>query len=291
MSKPLTLVTGATGTVGTAVVQSLIDADIPVRAFVRNADSAEKLKAIGAELAIGELGDRDALTAAYKGVKRVVSLVPNTLDQVQHEENIVDAAKDAGVDHVVKVSASGAAANAPELILRWHGQGEEYLKASGIPYTIVRPVFFQQNLLGQAPLINGQSIFALPMAEGDVAAIDIRDIADSVAALISANAHHGETYQLTGPDRLSFTAIAEIISQHAGKAVQYFDVDPAEFKNSLLEWGQPEWYADALNELFATVRANDQAKTTDSVREITGRPPRSFDAFTAEHAHIFRAAA
>ena len=285
------LVTGATGTNGREIVRALAERGARVRAFVRQSEDAAALVARGAEIAVGDLDDPASVDAALEGVDRVVLLAANTLNQVGHERGVIDAATRAGVRHLMKFSAAGADPSAPALILRWHGEAEEHLKASGIPHTILRPVFFMQNLLAQKGTIASEGAFHLPMGTARPAAIDARDTAEAFAAVASSSAgtHLGKTYTLTGPEPIGFDEMAAVLSRVAGRPVRYVDVAPEAFRQSLLGWGQPEWLAAALDELFARLRAGDQSKPTDAVREITGRPARDFGAFAADHAEAFRA--
>src|SRR5215207_1094733 len=145
------LITGATGTTGREVVKGLRGLGAKgVRALVRDPARADFIREAGFETVAGDFERPETLGAALEGVERALLLTPPTPDTVAHHREFIRSAADAGVRHVVKLSAFGADADAPEGFGRWHGQSESLLKTSGLGWTVLRPNFFMQNLLGQA---------------------------------------------------------------------------------------------------------------------------------------------
>jgi len=169
------LITGATGNNGREIVKQLVAAGQSVRILVRDPQKATDLQALGVEIATGDLDHPETLDRALQGIKKALLLPANSFQQVEQEQNFVDAAKRAGTQHILKFSAAGADIHSPIHILNWHGQAEQYLEQSGIAFTHLRPFFFMQNLLQFAAPT--QNEVYLPFGDATVAMVDIRDIA------------------------------------------------------------------------------------------------------------------
>jgi uncharacterized protein YbjT (DUF2867 family) len=282
------LITGATGTTGKEIVKQLSVAGAQVRALVRHPEKASALKGPGVELVTGDLDQPETLDAALKDVACALLLPANTPRQVEQERHFIEAAKRVHTPHVVKYSAFGAHVSSTARISQWHGQSEQYLEASGVPFTHVRPNFFMQNMLWFASAIASQGAFYLPMQDAAVSMVDTRDIAAVVTIVLTTPGHAGKIYTITGPEALSFHVVAEKLSTTLGKQVRYGEVSPEHFKKTLVEGGQPEWYADALNELFQGIREGQYAVVTRVVADVAGKPPIAFDQFARDYAPVFQ---
>jgi uncharacterized protein YbjT (DUF2867 family) len=280
------LVTGATGTTGRYVVQELLAAGARVRALVRKADGASFPD--GIETATGDLADPGSLASALDGVERLYLLAPFEPRLVELERNVLDAARRAGVGHVVKHSGLGASPDAPFVIGRWHGEAQRHLERSGLPFTHLQPHSFMQNLLGSAKTIAAEGTLYAPMGDARVSLVDVRDIAAVAARVLLEPGHTGRTYVITGPEALTYRELAAKLSAATGRPVRYVDVTPAQAKQSMMAGGMPEWAADAVNELSAWYRSGHGALVTQVVAEIGGRTPHTFDTFARDHAAAFR---
>jgi uncharacterized protein YbjT (DUF2867 family) len=279
------LVTGATGTVGSALVAALAARGARVRAFVRNPQKVPRLP--GVEAAQGDLLDRRAVAQAMKGCDRAFLASSAGPEQVEAQSSVVEAAREARLKLVVKLSALGADAQSPVNVLRWHGRTEDQLRRADVPHAILQPHFFMQNTLGWAASIRERGAFAGAMREGRIALVDARDVALAAAAVLIGRGHEGKTYALTGPAALSLQEIAEILSRAAGRTVKYEDVSAAELKEVLSGAGVPDWLAEDIVALHAFFGANAGAATTRSVRELTGSAPRTYETFAREFAASF----
>jgi uncharacterized protein YbjT (DUF2867 family) len=188
----------------------------------------------------------------------------------------------------VKLSAVGADSSAPEGFGKWHGQAEELLKSSGLGWTILRPNFFMQNLLGQAGAIAAQGAIYQPVGEARASFIDARDIAAVAARTLTDEGHEGETYVLTGPKALSYTDVAAKLSEATGRRVAYVAITPEQFREGALAQGLPEWLVSALERLNELAVSGEAEEVTDDVRRVGGREPKTFDEFARAHAAAFR---
>lgn len=284
------LITGATGTTGREVVAELKRLGARgVRALVRDPGRADFIREAGFETVAGDFERPETLDAALVGVERALLLTPPTPDTVSHHRDFINAATAAGVRRVVKLSAFGADADAPEGFGRWHGQSENLLKTSGLKWTILRPNFFMQNLLGQARQIAATGSIHQPLGDARASFIDARDIAAVAARALTGEGHDGQTYTLTGPEALSYAEVAAKLSEASGRVINYVPVTPEQFRAGALAAGLPEWLVSALerlNELFASGRA---AEVTDAVRRVGGKEPTTFEQFARDYAEAFRA--
>ena len=282
------LITGATGTTGREVVGELRKAGAGrVRALVRDPARAAFIREAGFETAEGDFGRPETLDAALEGVERALLLTPPSPQTVEQQRAFVEAARRAGVRHVVKFSAFGADAGAPEGFGKWHGQSEELLKSSGLAWTMLRPNFFMQNLLGQAGQIAATGKIFQPLGDARASFIDVRDIAAVAARTLTEEGHEGKTYTLTGPEALSYAEVAAQLSAAAGRDIAYVPITPEQFREGALAAGLPEWLVSALeslNEIFASGRA---AEVTDDVSRVARREPTAFQQFARDHTAAF----
>ncbi len=280
------LITGATGNNGQEIVKQLVTAGQSVRILVRDPQKAADLQALGVEIAKGDLDHPETLDRALQGIEKALLLPANSLQQVEQERNFIDAAKRAGTHHIVKFSAAGADVDSPIRILNWHGQAEQYLEQSGIDFTHLQPFFFMQNLL-QFAAPNQNEVY-LPFGDATVAMVDIRDIAAVAAKALIEAGHEGNVYTITGSEALTMNQAVDRISQVRGRPLQYVAVPAEGFKQGLLQWGQPEWLADALSDLLASVAEGRQSAVTTAIADVAKKQPILFAQFTQDYASVFK---
>lgn len=281
------LVTGATGTTGFELVQLLVEKDVAFRALARSEEKAAPFQKVGVEVAIGDFDDPASLDAALQGVEKAYLCSPASPQQVEQQGNFVEAAKRADVQHLVKVSALGAADDSPFSLGRWHAVTERQIEESGMPFTILRPHSFMQNLLASMPTIVDEGVIYAPMGDGRIPMIDARDIAAVAAAVLTEPGHEGETYLLTGPEALSYKEVADKLSDAIGREVMYVDIPPDVARAGIISNGLPEWLADDLIGLYDMFSANEAAEVDPAVEQITGRPGRTIDEFARDYAGFF----
>lgn len=282
------LVSGATGTNGSEIVRLLSAAGVPVRALVRNRAKAAAIEGPNVEIVEGDFDKPETLEAALQGIDKALMLPPLVNNMVELQHNFIEAAKRAGVRHVVKFSAFGADPNSSIMLGKWHGQSEKELEASGMAYTHLQPNGFWQNMLAFGPSIAGEGKFYLPSGDAKISNVDTRDIAAVAAAVLKEDGHEGKTYLITGPEALSYYEVADKLSALLGKPVTYVDVSPEDYKATMVQWGVPEWLADALNELFGIYRAGYGAVVTNVVAEVAKKEPITFEQFARDHINVFK---
>jgi uncharacterized protein YbjT (DUF2867 family) len=273
------LVTGATGNTGSLVVHELLGKGADVRALVRDEAKAAPLKEAGAEIVIGDLDDPTTLAAAFEGVDKVYLVAWNGPTGEQQRKNLVEAAKASGSPHVVVGGALGIKSR----IIDGIDAANDMLKDSGLPWTILQPTFFMQNLMGAKQSVAQGNALYFDLADGKVPMIDIRDIASSAAAVLTSEGHEGKTYDLTGPAAISMNDVAAAFSSALGREISYTAVPTAAAKEALVGMGFGEWTADGFGELMAGFADNWASdKVSPWVRKLTGQEPRSIETFVSD---------
>lgn len=281
------LLSGITGRTGKHLVEQLLKKRVKLRAIVRDLSKVDYLANSNIELIEGDLEHLESLDHAFAGVERAFLLAGTNERQLDVDKAFIDSAKKMGVAHIVKYSAIAAPAGSESEIANMHRLAEQYLKESGLTYTIVQPQFFMQNMLELAGAIKQAGSFSLPMGSGRVAPVDTRDVAAALASILTEEGHNQRSYILSGTEALSFTQIADTLSSACHKPVGYSAISLQEFKGYLLSAGSDAWYAEALTGLFKTVQEDKQATVTTTLSELLGHAPTTFDAFAKEHAPAF----
>jgi uncharacterized protein YbjT (DUF2867 family) len=283
------LITGATGTTGREVVEELRRLGAKgVRALVRDPARADFIRDAGFDTVAGDFERPETLGAALEGAERALLLTPPTPQTFEQQRAFVEAAVRAGVRHVVKLSAFGADADAPEGFGKWHGQSEGLLKSSGLKWTMLRPNFFMQNLLGQARQVAATGGIYQPVGAARASFVDARDIAAVAARTLTEEGHEGQTYTLTGPEALSYQDVAAKLSAAVGRGIDYVPISPEQFRAGALGAGLPEWLVSALERLNDIFAKGDAAVVTDDVRRVGRKEPNTFDQFARDHAAAFK---
>ncbi len=281
------LVTGATGNVGSRVVQELRGCGVPVRAFVRDTDKAAAMLGDDIELVVGDFGDAGSIQRALEGVDGIFLACSNQPHQVQYETRVIDAAKQMGVRRIVKLSARGAEQGSPVAFWDWHARIEDHLHASGVPFVILRPSFSMANLLASAGTVQYTHKLFVPVGDAKVSMIHPHDVAAVASAALIEGGHEGETYTLTGPEAITFDGVAGHLSEAIGIEIEYLNVPDEAALQGMVEQGLPGFLAAHIVTVFGILRGGAQERTTDTVRILTGREPRSFAGFAREYAPLF----
>ncbi|MCB1625724.1 MAG: SDR family oxidoreductase [Pseudomonadales bacterium] len=281
------LITGATGKTGTHLAKQLAASGRKVRALVRTADKASALSAAGVSIAAGNGDSPTDVAAALKGVSSAVLIYPNAEHQLALEKLFVDQAVAAGVKHIVKLSSPEALEHMKNPVHQTHYRSEQYIKKSGLAWTMVRPNFFMQNFLGNAATIKSEGKFYLPMGDGRAAMTDTRDAAAVIAQVLTTPGHEGKSYDITGPAVLSFADVAGIFSKVLGKPVTYVNQDAAAYKEFLGKYLKSSWHNDAVCDIFREIREGYFMPTTNTFQELMGREPISFEQFVRDYQAAF----
>jgi uncharacterized protein YbjT (DUF2867 family) len=279
------LLTGATGKTGGETAKALVARGVRPRALVRDAAKAAALAAAGVELVIGDVSDEAAVRKALAGVDKLLVILPNSQRQLELEKKLVDLAREAGVKHIVSSMEAMASATTP--IPKAHWESEEHIRKSGLAWTMIKPNFFMQNLLASARTIVAQKMFSMPMGNGRTAMSDCRDIGAVTAETLAGKGHEGKSYEITGPELLTFSDVADRFSEALGTKITYVAADPAAYRQILQKVLPNEWHANAVAALFGEIAAGGLHYKTDTFQKLMGRPPISLLQFVRDHRAAF----
>ena len=283
------LVTGATGNVGSALLSYLDTTESDVLALIRDRSKVQPLRDRGVEAVVGDLAKPESLGPAFEGVGTLFHLTPVTPEQVSLGSNLTKAAKESGNDpRVVRLSVIKASHEEPLRVSRQHAEIEDEIKSSGLPYTLLRPNLYMQNTLMAAQTVASEGKIYQSFKDGKVGMIDVRDIGEVAAKVLTEEGHEGKAYTLTGPASISYHEVAAVLSETLGKEVDYVDVPLEAAKEFMLNMGFPEWMAAAFNEYNKANSEGYGDVTTDDVERLTGHPATSYEKFASDFAQVFR---
>jgi len=273
-------VTGAAGTVGRPLVRDLVARGHRPRVILR--PGSPEPPPPGTEAVHVDLADPAALATHLAGVERLFLLTPLVPRQDLLQIGIVEAARRAGVQHVVKISALNASPDAPTMIQHQHGVVEEALRAAEMTSTSLRPNAFMQNARQWRAEVAARGAVVMPCGDARVSVVDARDVAEAAAVMLTTPEPGDAVHELTGPEALTYTEMARELSAALGRPVRHLDPSPEDLERTMLAGGAPSWLVRARLELYGTYRRGQAARVTTAVRDLTGREPRHFATFAGE---------
>ncbi|GAA1942580.1 SDR family oxidoreductase [Microbacterium deminutum] len=278
------LVLGATGNVGPHVVNELDALGESVRVLVRDAGRARALLGDDAEVIGGDATDPAVLASALDGVESVFLLTPHAFDMSDFQLRVIRELRRTGI-RIVKLSGTSSAItpDGPHAC-RQHWEIERVLEASGQPFVILRPNSFMQVLVGRLmlPALRATGRIMNPLGSAGISLIDARDVGAVAARVLTGHDWDGQTLALTGPRAITYPEIAQLVSARTGSAVDVVDITPGDVRTSLVARGTEEWEADHFAEMYELFRAGESEFVTDTVQQVTGRPPRTVEAYLDE---------
>jgi uncharacterized protein YbjT (DUF2867 family) len=274
------LVTGATGNAGGAVLRALANSGERVRAVVRDADRAP-LPA-GVEPAVGDLNDPHTLTAHFDQVTAAF-----LLSGYEGLEETLANMRRAGIERVVLLSSSSApTGDETNAVARYHIRSERAVRESGLAWTFLQPNTFMTNTLQWLPQLRKGDVIRAPFPDARVATIDPDDIGAVAAVALTSDAGEGRTYRLSGPQSLSPADRVAILAEVLGRELR-FEGQTNEEARAEMSAAMPAEYVDAFFRFFVDGDL-DESAVLPTVREVTGKAPRSFEAWARAHADTFR---
>ena len=275
------LVIGGRSKIGAALIADLLGRGQRVRALVRAGEPADSLPA-AVEAASGDLADEGSLVMAMEGIEKVFLLSSPHPDAVGWHRNAINAARRTQVRLLVRSSILGADRESPADFISAHATCDRYLEDSGLPYVIVRPNLFLQNIPESTiPSIDGSGTFYVNAGQARISMVDTRDVAAVAAAVLTEPGHAGARYDVTGPEALSYADVAAKLTSVLGRQVTYVSAPDDAVRQRLLGAGLNEWFANALVGLYQDYRRSGTsgyaAQVTGTVQRLTGRPASSLD--------------
>jgi uncharacterized protein YbjT (DUF2867 family) len=280
---PRFLIIGGTGLVGGAIRVALSKRSAGVRATTRHRKLSDVSNTEWVQCDVC----RDTLpTHLFTDIQRAFLMAPTgPVDQYAILSPLILAAKRAGVERIVLMTAQGVDAS-DEIPFR---KAELELRDAGIGCAIIRPAWFMQNFhtfWGEA--IRRRGRIELPAGKGKVVFVDTRDVAAVAEALLTAESIEDCEIDVTGDEVLDHAQAASMLSDATGNAIEYEDIEPDRFLRTMIAEGIESDYAALIAAMFDEVRAGGPIRTTDHVRRLTGRAPRSLFTYGSDHSEQLR---
>jgi NAD(P)H dehydrogenase (quinone) len=274
------LVTGGTGTIGGALIRRLKDQGCGSEVLA----IARKPAELGVKTVIGDFNSPESIASHLSPGDRLFLNAMPFPRFVETFNEVIDRAQTIGVAQVVLVSVRGAKPGA-KLSSGIHGEVDDHLRAAGVPYAILQPTSFMQNLIRD---LRGDQ-FHGAFGSAQVNYIDARDIGEVAAALLTSPIEpQSSDYLLTGPESLTHDEIAATMTAVLGREIRYLDLPAADLAVRYAAAGIPEPFATDLPAMQAAIPV-DWAEAYPTVQEITGRPPRTLAQFLADHVQQLKA--
>jgi uncharacterized protein YbjT (DUF2867 family) len=288
------LVIGGRSKIGAALIAELLGRGQQVRALLRAGESAGRLPA-AAEAVTGDLADEGSLVTAMTGVEKVFLLSSPHPDAVRWHRHAIDAARRTQVQLLVRSSILGADRDSPAEFISAHTTCDRYLQGSGLPYVIVRPNLFLQNIPELTiPSVDASGIFHADAGEARISMVDTRDAAAVAAVALTEPGHTGAHYDVTGPEALSYADVAAKLTSAMGRHISYVSASDDAVRQAFLGAGLTAWFANALVGLYQDYRRSGTdgyaAQVTGTIQRLTSRPARSLHDLLGEIASTFPAA-
>jgi NAD(P)H dehydrogenase (quinone) len=284
------LITGAGGKTGKAVVRALAATGSQVRAFVRRAEHEPALRERGArEVVVGDLHSAADLRRAAEGARAVYHICPNVHpDEVSIGQAAIAAARAAGVEHFVFHSVLHPQAEA--MPHHWNKlRVEEALFASGLPFTILQPAPYMQNTLAGWAAIAGRGVYSVPYpVETRLSLVDLDDVAQAAAAVLTEPGHQGATYELVGTPPMSQTEVAAVLAEQLGRPVAAVSESVDTWERRARAGGLGDAQVSTLRQMFDYYARYGLPGNPNVLDWLLARPPMTFAEFAARVATVER---
>lgn len=274
------LVTGATGHLGNQIVENLLTQISPneIAVLVRSEEKAKELKEKGVQIRVGDYTNPNSLVAAFKKVKKLILISSNDFnDRFGQHKNAIDAAKQAGVEHILYTSMSMNDIETSPLkgFLKDHYETEDYIKQNGFTYTILQHSLYADVI----PMFIGEQVLEtgvfFPAGEGRVAYASRTDLAEAIAKVALSDAFDNQSLPMTNTENYSYADVAEILTELSGKEVAYVNPTPEVFAETLKGFGLPDPIIQMSLGFAAGIKNNDFDKTFPNLETILGRKPQT----------------
>jgi uncharacterized protein YbjT (DUF2867 family) len=288
MSKKI-LITGATGDTGRAAVRESIALGLDVRAMVHTIDArSDALKALGAEVVVGDLLQIDTVRAAMQGVEAAYFVWPVQPGLINATVNFAQAARETGVNTVINLSQRSANRESSSDSCRDTFIAEEILNWSGLPVIHLRPTYFLEWLLypWQLPFLQ-QGVLRMPVGKGRHSPIAADDQGRAIAALLkNPEGHIGTTINLSGPVEMDHEQMAAELSEALGRTIVFQDLPVEEYVQSIKEMGVPAYIVQHLDGAMRDYHNGRMAGSDNNVEQLTGRRSMTVGEFARLHADV-----
>jgi len=280
------LVTGATGNLGKATINSLLNKGIPVNditALVRDETKAAEFKSKGIQVKVGDYEDFESLKSAFQGVDKLllISSSSDIVHRFEQHKNAIDAAIETGVGHIIYTSFDMK--NLKQSIMgkevQYHAYTADYLKQIAIPYTLMANTMYADMI----PFLAGKDILhdgvSIPAGDGKTPFLPITEMAESNAVVLTTPGHENKEYVIAAETAYSFAEIAEQLSDITGKTISYYQPEVGSYVARLVQDGFPEDDAAYLARFAGAIAKGEFDTNKSDVKQLLGRSPISLKEF------------
>lgn len=286
-SDRILFVTGASGHLGRRVVELLLEKKAgKIVAGTRTPEKLADFSARGVDVRHTDFEQPKELEAALKGADRVLIISTDAIDRpgrrIAQHKAAVQAAANAGVKHAVYTSMPNPETS-PVVFSPDHLGTEQALKASGLTYTILRNCWYTEFLVPGLAFAVGTGKLIAATADGGAPYVTREDCAQAAAAALAATDTGNKTWNVTGPDLVTYSDLAKIASELTGRPVAYEPVSPEERTKQLIAAGTPEPIAILLVSTQRAIAEGKMGTPTTAVKQLSGREPMSVREFLAAH--------
>ena len=295
MAKPIVFVIGASGKIGSATVQALstrFSDKLDIRAGVRNPDKADRLKGIkGVTVVRAEMGVKGELVNTFKGVDALYIVTPPTENRAELTISTAEAAKDAGVKHILVVSVCSA--DNPDTVFgKMYNEIEVAISKLGVSYVILRLPNFMSSYLFHKSTIQESSQFFWPVdPTKHLSSVAVEDAGVASAVILAdPKKHANKTYNIVS-DHHTYDDVVAAFTEALGKEVKYVRILYEDAKKTFLGYGMPEWQVDGLIELAKLIDSGSNATNQPDLgdyQRITGEKPTSLKEWVAKVKDAFK---
>lgn len=272
------VVTGATGHLGRHVLEALLERNVPASGIVAAGRSVDKLAdfaAKGVRVVSIDYSDPASVAAALKGATRVLLISGSEVGQrVEQHRTVIDAAKAEGVELLAYTSIANADTTAM-LLADEHKATEELLRASGVPFVLLRNGWYLENYTEQLPGTLAQGAIAGSAGDGKVSGATRQDYAQAAAAVLVAEDQAGKVYELGGDSAFSMAELAAEITAATGKEISYNNMPGGEYAGLLTQVGVPGAFAEILADSDLGIARGDLLVSSGDLQKLIGRPTTS----------------
>lgn len=283
------LLTGATGLAGSFIANEFVRQREPVRILVRNRAKVAAFEGVPIiEIVEGDMSRPSTLGSALDGIDRALMISAPVMDMVETQNTFIDAAKAAGIRHVIKFSGLDARADTTFPFGLMHKEIEQHLEKSGLVWTHLRPTGFMQEYLREAPSIINDGAFYFALGDVRLNPIDLVDAAKVGFLLLRDGGHESERIAMTGPEALTMAEIADRISRATGRTVRYVPISLDARRQAWIAHGIPAEFADALDkQVEERLKGGIESQVDLSTHQLFNVKPTTFLEFARRNAEAF----
>ncbi|MGJ7921661.1 SDR family oxidoreductase [Neobacillus sp. LXY-4] len=281
------LVTGSTGNIGSYVIEQLVARGVHVKAGVTNIEKGKQFfLGKNVDVVPFDFLKKHTYTEALKGVTKLFLVRPPKLASPKEDMlPFLEAAKKAGIEHIIFVSLLGVEKN-PVVP---HRKIENFIQELGFHYTFLRPSFFMQNIntTHREDVVQRDELF-MPVGSAKTSFIDTRDIAEVAAICFTEEGHDNKAYTLTGSEAITYYEAAEIMTDVLGRKITYTNPGVLEFRRTIINRGTPKDFANVMTMLYIMTKLGTAKSVTDTTETLLKRKPFTFKQYVEDHKEFFK---